>query len=98
VSQKRQTKPKVTRKPQTPTIAAGEFKAICLELMDKVKERHAEYIVTKRGKPVAKLGPVDSVSPSPFGFLRGTVLDSRDIVKPDFEAWTESVSDPLAGG
>ncbi len=87
-----------SRKVQPPTIAAGEFKAVCLELMDKVKERHAEYIVTKRGKPVARLGPVDSVSPSPFGFLSGTVLDSSDIVKPDFESWTEAASDPLAGG
>lgn len=86
------------RKPLTPTIPAGEFKAVCLELMDRVKERHAEYIVTKRGIPVARLGPVSSVSPSPFGFMRGTVLDATDIVKADAEAWAESDSDPLHGG
>lgn len=95
-------KPKAARKrggsPPTPTIAAGEFKAICLELMDKVKERNAEYIVTKRGKPVARLAPVDSAPQSPFGFMRGTVLEARDIVGPDAEAWEESTTDPLLGG
>ena len=89
---------KAARGSRTPTVAAGEFKAICLELMDKVKESHAEYIVTKRGRPVAMLVPVNSVPPSPLGFLRGTVLDAGDIVKPDRAAWTASEADPLAGG
>ena len=37
------------------TIPAGEFKARCLELMNEVRERRTEYVVTKRGKAVAKL-------------------------------------------
>lgn len=78
-------------------IGAGEFKAVCLELMDKVKERHAEYIVTKRGQPYARLVPFDLVSPSPFGFMQGTVLDAGDILEPDVEAWAESETDPLLG-
>lgn len=37
------------------TIGAGEFKAKCLQLMDEVREEGIELIITKRGKPVAKL-------------------------------------------
>ena len=38
-------------------VAAAEFKAKCLELMDHVRETGAEYVVTKHGTPVAKLVP-----------------------------------------
>ena len=54
---------------------AAEFKARCLELMDRVRETGAEYIVTKHGKPVAKLVPYgDPAKKSFFGSLKGTVL------------------------
>ena len=54
---------------------AAEFKAKCLELMDRVRETGVEYIVTKHGKPVAKLVPyTDRPSRSLFGGLKGTVL------------------------
>jgi len=37
-------------------IAAGKFKATCLELMDEVYEnRNLTIIITKRGKPVAQM-------------------------------------------
>lgn len=54
---------------------AAEFKARCLELMDRVRETGAEYIVTKHGKPVAKLVPCsEPARKSFFGSLKGTVL------------------------
>jgi prevent-host-death family protein len=81
--------------PTTHTIKASEFKAKCLDLMNVVRESQAAYIVTKRGEPVAMLGPVGDVAPNPFGFMRGTVLEARDIVAPDPAAWAESRSDPL---
>ncbi len=37
------------------TIKASEFKAKCLRLMDEVAENGEEIIITKNGKPVAKL-------------------------------------------
>lgn len=77
-------------------IPAGKFKAVCLDLLDQVKERRHEYIITKRGVPFAKLIPVD---PRPFrsalGAMRGTVLDSSRLDEPDDEPWGESESDPL---
>jgi prevent-host-death family protein len=55
--------------------AAAEFKTRCLELMDRVRETGVEYVVTKHGKPVAKLVPfTEGTRPSFFGSLRGTVL------------------------
>jgi prevent-host-death family protein len=41
-------------------IAAGEFKQGCLAILDEVAERHTEYVITKRGKPVARVVPLES--------------------------------------
>jgi len=63
------------RAPSRGRVAAAEFKARCLELMDRVRETGAEYIVTKHGKPVAKLVPYTEPSrPTFFGSMKGTVL------------------------
>ena len=40
------------------TIKASEFKAKCLQLMDEVAESGEEIVITKFGKPVARLGPL----------------------------------------
>lgn len=69
------------------TIAAGEFKTHCLQLMDEVKNRHRSYVITKRGKPVAKLVPVDDAPVPVFGFLKGRARIDGDIVAPTGEAW-----------
>jgi prevent-host-death family protein len=66
-----------------PKVAASEFKARCLELMDRVAERRESYVITKRGKPVAKLGPVDKADDEPlFGRLRGLFDVVGDITGP----------------
>ena len=40
------------------TIAAGKFKAQCLEIIEYVRTTGEEVLITKRGKPLAKLVPV----------------------------------------
>ena len=56
-------------------VAAAEFKATCLELMNRVRETGAEYIVTKHGTPVAKLVPYKaSGRKGLFGSMKGTLL------------------------
>jgi len=56
-------------------VGAAEFKARCLVLMDRVRERGVEYTVTKHGEPVAKLVPYRKrASKSFFGSMKGTVL------------------------
>ena len=41
-------------------IPAGEFKQGCLAILDEVAKTHREVVITKRGKPVARLVPVIS--------------------------------------
>lgn len=74
--------------PLTPTVAAADFKATCLELMDRVRETGQEYVVTKHGKPVAKLVPY--VAPKPrkvFGSMKGTVLKYERPFDPIDDEW-----------
>jgi len=61
-------------------IAAGEFKAQCLALLDEVAETGKEIIVTKRGKPVAKVVPIE-----PPKSLEGSVTILGDIISPAFD-------------
>ena len=69
-------------------IAAGKFKARCLKLMDRVKQNRERIIITKRGRPVAQLVPVDDEQPQDiFGALRGLVLEEGDILRPLGETW-----------
>ena len=66
-------------------VAAADFKARCLELMDRVRETGAEYVVTKHGRPVARLVPYDEPARKPlFGAMKGTVLKyERPLVPID---------------
>lgn len=70
---------------------AGQFKAQCLMLMDKVKKYGQSVTITKHGKPVAKLVPViddaDGVA-SPFGSMAGTGEIKGDIIKSTGEKWS----------
>jgi prevent-host-death family protein len=77
------------------TIQASTFKATCLELMEEVAARHIEIVVTKHGRPVMKVGPVDPMPPSPLGFLRNTLIGQSDVVGPEHDVWREPTSDPL---
>ncbi len=61
------------------TVPAGEFKAKCLAILDRVARDGDAYVVTKRGKPVAKVVPVDA---SRRKSLRGSVTLLGDIVGP----------------
>ena len=68
-------------------IQAGEFKAKCLQLMDEVNEKHVSFTITKHGKPVAKLVPLDKASKSAFGCLKNTVSIQEDIIGPIDIEW-----------
>lgn len=72
------------------TVAAGIFKSKCLELMDEVERTREEVIVTKHGRPVAKLVPVSGRKPGPlFGRAKGTVIRvSDDAFAPQPGLWS----------
>jgi antitoxin (DNA-binding transcriptional repressor) of toxin-antitoxin stability system len=75
---------------ETVEIAAGVFKDRCLALMDDVSTGRRQYVITKHGRPVARLVAPSRAAASAFGALRGMVLDQDDIVAPDFAAWGEA--------
>jgi prevent-host-death family protein len=64
------------------TIAAGEFKARCLQIMEDVRTKRTPVLITKRGKPLAKLVPPDDQPPEIFGCLAGKIEILGDIVSP----------------
>jgi len=70
-------------------IAAAVFKARCLELMDRVRETGAEYVITKHGKPVAKIVPcAEPDRLSFFGSGKGSVLQYErpfDPIDADYD-------------
>jgi prevent-host-death family protein len=71
------------------TVGSAEFKARCLELVDHVKETRAEYVVTRHGRPVARLVPVDAPElVSPLGAMRGTVLAYDRPYEPAPATWS----------
>lgn len=63
-------------------IAAGTFKVHCLAIMDEVQSRREAVIITKRGKPVAKLTPVSEEKDQIYGFLKARVSILDDVVSP----------------
>jgi prevent-host-death family protein len=71
------------------TIPAGQFKARCLKLLDEVAETGETIVVTKRGKPVAKVEPIEE-PPS----LKGTVVflvSDEELIAPIDEVWNAEV-------
>jgi prevent-host-death family protein len=70
------------------TVPAGEFKAKCLQILDEVERTRVPRIVTKRGRPVARLVPIpESIPGSLFGCLKGMIQIHGDLVEGTGEAW-----------
>ena len=67
---------------KTKTIPAGMFKARCLAIMDEVQAKREAVVITKRGKPVAKLVPVEKEKDDIFGFFKGKIKVTGDVVSP----------------
>lgn len=69
------------------TIAAGQFKTNCLQLMEEVRNKHITVVITKHGVPVAKLVPIEEESINLFGALKETINIKGDIVSSIDEGW-----------
>ena len=82
----------VVRKSSRPpaVVNATEFKARCLELMDRVASTGNPLVITKRGRAIARLVAVGSRPRSILGALRGHVRIRGDIVSPIDVRWESS--------
>ncbi len=61
-------------------MAAGAFKVHCLAVMDEVHAKRETVLITKHGKPVAKLVPADANTDDIYNFLAGRGVIAGDIV------------------
>ena len=59
------------------TLAAGKFKDICLQTLDEVAASRRPVVITKRGRPVAKLVPIEAAAPA-RSLARSVVSESGD--------------------
>jgi prevent-host-death family protein len=66
-------------------VNATAFKAQCLEWLDQVRDTRVPVVVTKRGKPVARLVPIDAEASTVFGALRSylATTDDTGLVAPE---------------
>jgi prevent-host-death family protein len=75
----------------TKRIAAGAFKQTCLALLDEVATQHVEVIVTKRGRPVARLVAIQSageIEEAALAELRGKgqmLVEEESFLEPTGE-------------
>ncbi len=64
------------------TMGAGAFKVHCLSVMDEVQAKRETILITKHGKPVAKLVPVEKDADDIYNFLAGKGSITGDVLSP----------------
>lgn len=73
-------------------IGAAAFQATCLKLIDEIDRGGEAVTITKRGRPVAILKPIDQERPtkSVIGMLAGSVSGYGDPFSPavDPDDWS----------
>jgi len=67
-------------------MAAGTFKIHCLAVMDEVQAKRETVLITKHGKPVAKLVPADENTSDIYNFLAGKGAIVGDVIAPAISA------------
>jgi prevent-host-death family protein len=72
-------------------IPAGRFKTQCLAIIDEVQKTKAPVLITKNGRPLAKLAPVEEAPRQFLGRLEGLMKAVGDIESP---IWYSSRSNP----
>lgn len=65
-------------------MRAGDFKAKCLAVLDEVAATKREVVITKRGRPVARVVPLE---PTAEGPLDGLIVAQGDIVSSIEVEW-----------
>lgn len=69
------------------TVAAAQFKAECLRLIEEMNRDREPLTITRRGKPVAVLSPAEDMPARPLiGALRGSVTRYDEPFAPAADA------------
>ena len=69
------------------TVAATEFKAHCLALLEEVRQTRQPLLVTRHGKPVAEIFPYMPKNADQANPLKGSILFEGDVISPLEEKW-----------
>jgi len=72
------------------SINASDFKARCLKILDDVQANGGEVVITKRGKPVARLAPIGPARRTLRGAWKGMARIRGDIVHVDWSSEFEA--------
>lgn len=75
------------KRPGSKEVPASAFKDSCLRLIDRVRQTREEIVVTKYGRPVAKLVAFEEGMAPLFGHLAGSVTIHGDVVAPVKVEW-----------
>ncbi|MDH3599315.1 MAG: type II toxin-antitoxin system Phd/YefM family antitoxin [Candidatus Tectomicrobia bacterium] len=67
------------------TVPAAEFKTHCLALLKEVAEHHETVIVTKHGRPVARILPY--ITDATHNPLKDSIVFETDLISPIDETW-----------
>jgi prevent-host-death family protein len=72
-------------------INAAEFRTKCFKILAQVSSTHREVIITKRGKPIAKIVHIDQTDKKDpmLGVLSGCGRTLADLTQPvvDSDVW-----------
>lgn len=69
-------------------IGATDFKARCLDLLKQVQQRkHGSILITRRGKPLARVVPVGLVKKPFYGCMKGRIQVHGDLTEPTGGDW-----------
>jgi len=71
------------------TMPAGKFKTHCLAVIDEVNAKHETVVITKHGKPMAQLIPIQQDDDEIFDSMKDRIKILGDIVEPaiPLEEW-----------
>ena len=70
-------------------ITAANFRTNCFRILDEVDKQHKEVVITKRGKPIAKLVHIKTSPGSDplLGSLPGIGSTVGDLTAPFKDEW-----------
>ena len=69
-------------------VSVSEFKAHCLQYLEETRTIHTELLVTKRGKPIAKIVPVTNEGmPFAYGDMQNSITLKSNILDPIDTEW-----------
>lgn len=68
-------------------VSTSELKANCSSIIESVARKRSSVVITKRGRPVARLVPVKEKQDSLFGFAGGCISVYGDIITPVDVSW-----------